>query len=163
MCWFLNQTFYISIRKTYICLCMHCRWTSSYQEGVGTYICLSVICYSFLWSLLPDKFSNNVQWPPIRDTRNYQLLVICHARSNVTSLNLSLRKRSKHNNKITKLCWNCEITDKKIISIKKKGQNTTKKSQSCVKIMKLPIKKLLVFFFRSTRIIRYVQKQRIGK
>jgi len=22
---------------------------------------LSVICYSFLWSLLPDKFSNNVQ------------------------------------------------------------------------------------------------------
>ena len=47
-------------------------------------------------------------------------MVICHARSNVTSLNLSL---------------------------KKKGQNTTKKSQSCVKIVKLPIKQLLVFFF----------------
>jgi hypothetical protein len=29
--------------------------------------------------------------------------------------------------------------------IKKKGQNTTKKSQSCVKIVKLPIKKLLVY------------------
>jgi hypothetical protein len=54
-----------------------------------------------------------------RDIRNYQLLVICNARSNVTSLNLSL----------------------------KKGQNTTKKSQSCVKIVKLPIQKLLVFFF----------------
>jgi hypothetical protein len=53
------------------------------------------------------------------NNRNYQLLVICHARSNVTSLNLSL----------------------------KKGQNTTKKSQNCVKIVKLPIKKLLVFFF----------------
>ena len=99
---------------------------------------LSVICYSFLWSLLPDKFT--------RDTRNYQLLVICHARSNVTSLNFSLKKRSKHNNKITQLCWNCEITDTKIISIKKKGQSTTKKSQSCVKIVKLPIKKVLVFF-----------------
>jgi hypothetical protein len=29
------------------------------------------------------------------DNRNYQLLVICHARSNVTSLNLSLKKRVK--------------------------------------------------------------------
>ena len=28
--------------------------------------------------------------------------------------------------------------------LKKKGQNTTKKSQSCAKIVKLPIKKLLV-------------------
>ena len=44
---------------------------------------------------LVTKFS----WPPTRDTRNYQLLVICHARSNVMSLNLSLKKRSKHNNK----------------------------------------------------------------
>jgi hypothetical protein len=56
-------------------------------------------------------------WPRTRDTRNYQLLVICHARSNVTSLNLSFKKR---------------------------GQSTTKKSQSCVKIVgncnKLPIK-----------------------
>jgi len=25
------------------------------------YECLSVTCYSFLWSLLPDKFSNHVQ------------------------------------------------------------------------------------------------------
>ena len=25
------------------------------------------------------------------------------------------KKRSKHNKKITKLCYNCEITDKKII------------------------------------------------
>ena len=41
---------------------------------------------------------------PTRDTRNHQLLVICHARSNVTSLNLSFKKRSKHNKKITKLC-----------------------------------------------------------
>ena len=41
-----------------------------------------------------------------------------------------------------------------MISIKKKGQNTTKKkSQSCVKIVKLPMKKILVFFFRSTRIV----------
>jgi hypothetical protein len=31
--------------------------------------------------------------------------------------------------------------------LKKKGQNTTTKSQSCVKIVKLPIQKLLVFFF----------------
>jgi hypothetical protein len=29
----------------------------------------------------------------------------------------------------------------------KKGQSKTKKSQSCVKIVKLPIRKLLVFFF----------------
>ena len=42
---------------------------------------------------------------------------------------------------------NCENTDNKIISIKKKGQSTTKKLQSCVKIVKLPIKKLLVFVF----------------
>ena len=33
---------------------------------------------------------------------------------------------------------------KKLLVLKKKGQNTTKKSQSCVKIVKLPIKKLLV-------------------
>ena len=66
-----------------------------------------------------------------RDIRNYQLLVICNARSNVTSLNLSL----------------------------KKGQNTTKKSQSCVKIVKLPIQKLLVFIFRSTRIIRSISDE----
>jgi hypothetical protein len=26
-----------------------------------TYIRIVVICYSFLWSLLPDKFSNKVQ------------------------------------------------------------------------------------------------------
>ena len=58
--------------------------------------------------------------PLTRDTRNYQLLVICHARSNVSSLNLSLKKKVKTQ------------------------QN---KSQSCVKIVKLPIKKLLVFFF----------------
>ena len=32
---YFNQTFYISIRKTYTCLCIHCRWTSSYHEGVG--------------------------------------------------------------------------------------------------------------------------------
>ena len=54
-------------------------------------------------------------WPPTRDTRNYQLLVICHARSNVTSLNLSLKT----------------------------------KSQSCVKIVKLPIETLLVLKKRS--------------
>jgi hypothetical protein len=49
--------------------------------------------------------------------------------SNVTSLNLSLKKKVKTQQKITKLCSNCGITDKKIItcSIKKKGQNTTKK------------------------------------
>jgi hypothetical protein len=35
----------------------------------------------------------------------------------------------------------------KLLVLKKKGQNTTKKSQSCVKIVKLPITKLLVFFF----------------
>ena len=85
-------------------------------------------------------------WPPTRDTRNYQLLVICHAWSNVMSLNLLLKKRSKHNKKITKLCCNCEITDIKLLVLKKKGQNTTK-SQSCVKIVKLLINKLLVFFF----------------
>jgi hypothetical protein len=31
-----------------------------------------------------------------------------------------------------------------LLVLKKKGQNTTKKSQSCVKIVKLQIKKLLV-------------------
>ena len=35
---------------------------------------------------------------------------------------------------------------KKLLVFKKKGQNTTKKSQSCVKIVNLLIKKLLVFF-----------------
>jgi hypothetical protein len=34
---------------------------------------------------------------------------------------------------------------KKSLVLKKKGENTTK-SQSCVKIVKLPIKQLLVFF-----------------
>ena len=67
----------------------------------------------------PINLVTTFSWPPTRDTRNYQLLVICHARSNVTSLSLSL---------------------------KKKGQNTTTKSQSCVKIVKWPTKKLIVFF-----------------
>ena len=62
----------------------------------------------------PINLVTTFSWPPTRDTRNYQLLVICHARSN------------KKNHK------------------------------SCVKIVKLLIKKLLVFFFRSTRIIRSI-------
>jgi hypothetical protein len=39
-----------------------------------------------------------------------------------------------------------KIPIKKLLALKK-GQNTTVISQSCVKIVKLPIKKLLVFFF----------------
>jgi hypothetical protein len=35
----------------------------------------------------------------------------------------------------------------KKLLVLKKGQNTTKKSQNCVKIVNLPIKKLLVFLF----------------
>ena len=31
-----------------------------YDENI-LYVTLSVICYSFLWSVLSDKFSNNVQ------------------------------------------------------------------------------------------------------
>ena len=52
----------------------------------------------------------------------------------------SLRKKGQNT---TKKSQSCEITDKKIISIKKKGQNTTKKSQSCVIIVKLQIKNVL--------------------
>jgi hypothetical protein len=36
---------------------------------------------------------------------------------------------------------------KKLLVLKKKGQNTTKISQSCEEIVKLPIQKILVFFF----------------
>ena len=41
------------------------------------------------------------------------------------------------------------IVKKKLLQSKtnKKGQNTTKISQGCAKIVKLPIKQLLVFFF----------------
>jgi len=60
-------------------------------------------------------------------------LVICHAQSNVTSLNLSLKKKVKTQQKNHKA--NCEITDRKLLVLKK-GQNTTK-SQNCVKIVKL--------------------------
>jgi hypothetical protein len=35
-------------------------WTFFLNERFSD-VTLSVICYSFLWSLLPDKFSNNVQ------------------------------------------------------------------------------------------------------
>ena len=91
--------------------------------------------------------------PPTRDTRNYQMLVICHARSNVTSLNLSLKKRSKHNKNITKLCYNCEITDKKVLVLKKKVI-TQQINHKAVLKLKIPIKKIISIFFRSTRIIR---------
>jgi hypothetical protein len=79
------------------------------------------ICVTVSFDLdYPINLVTTFSWPPTCDTRNYQLLVICHARSNVMSLNLSLKKKVK---------------------------TQQKKSQSCVKIMKLPIKKLLVFFF----------------
>jgi hypothetical protein len=76
------------------------------------------------------------------------MLVICHERSNVISLNLSLKKKVQNTTKKSqRYAKIVKLPIKKIISIKKKGQNTTKNSQSCVKIVKLPIKKLIVFFF----------------
>jgi hypothetical protein len=56
----------------------------------------------------------------------------------VTSLNLSLKK-GQNTTKKSQSCVKIEITDKTIISIKKK-MKTQQKSQSCVKIAKLPIK-----------------------
>jgi hypothetical protein len=56
----------------------------------------------------PINLVTTFSWPPTRDTRNYQLLVICHARSNVTSLSLSLKKKVKTQQKnhkaVLKLC-----------------------------------------------------------
>ena len=78
------------------------------------YLIISKVSFDLYY---PINLVTMFSWPPTRDTRNYQLLVICHARSNVTPLNLSFPKKFK--------------TQKK-------------KSQSCVKIVKLPIKKLLV-------------------
>ena len=48
------------------------------------------------------------------------------------------------------------IVKKKLSQSKtnKKGQNKTKQSQSCVKIVKLPIKNIYQYCFRSTRIIK---------
>ena len=66
----------------------------------------------------------------------------------MTSLNLSLKEKVKTQQKKSQSCVKIvKLPIKKSLVLKKKGQNTTKKSQSCVKIVKLPIKKLLVFFF----------------
>jgi hypothetical protein len=57
----------------------------------------------------PINLVTTFSWPPTRDTKNYQLLVICHARSNVTSLNLSLEKKVKmqqQNHKAVLKLWN---------------------------------------------------------
>ena len=57
----------------------------------------------------PINLVATFSWPPTRDIRNYQLLVICHARSNVTSLNLSLKKKVKaqqQNHKAVLKLWN---------------------------------------------------------
>ena len=87
-------------------------------------------------------------WPPTPDTRNYQLLVICHARSNVTSLNLSLKKKVKTQQKKSQSCVKIvKLPITKLLLLKKKVKTQQKKSQSCAKIVKLQIKKLLVFFF----------------
>jgi DNA topoisomerase VI subunit B len=62
------------------------------------------------------------------------------------------KKRSKHNQKKSQICVKIvKLLIKKLLVLKKKGQNTTTKSQSCVKIVKLPIKKLSVFFFSLIR------------
>ena len=77
-------------------------------------------------------------------------MVICHARSNVTSLNLSFKKKVKtqqKNHKSESCAKIVKLPIKKLLVLKKKGQNTTKISQSCEEIVKLPIQKILVFFF----------------
>jgi hypothetical protein len=63
----------------------------------------------------------------------------------VTSLNLSLKKKGENTTKKSQSCVKIvKLQIKKLLVLKKKGQNTTKKSQSFVKIVKLPITKLLV-------------------
>ena len=69
-----------------------------------TYIFIgNLLQFPLIFTTLMNLVST-FSWPPTCDTRNYQLLVICHARSNVTSLNRSFKKRSKHKKKITNLC-----------------------------------------------------------
>jgi hypothetical protein len=66
----------------------------------------------------------------------------------MTSLNLSLRKKVKNTTKKSQSCVKIvKLSIKKLLVFKKKGKAKQKKSQSCVKIVKLPIKKLVVFFF----------------
>ena len=121
----------------YIYMCVLCLWNLQIEDvyfkwlfGIlervilWWYIYLSLICYSFLWyTLLPDKFSNKFNVQLTTDSWYLKLSAVghCHALSNVTPVTKSfIKKRSKHN---------------------------TQKSQSWVKIVKLSIKKLLVFFF----------------
>ena len=59
-----------------------------------------------------------------------------------------IKKKGQNTTKKSQSCVKIvKLPIKKLLVLKKKGQNTTKKSQSCVKIVKLPITKLLVFFF----------------
>jgi hypothetical protein len=58
----------------------------------------------------------------------------------VTSLNLSFKKRSKQNKKKSQSCVTIvKLPIKKLLVLKKKVKTQQKKSQSCVKIVKLPI------------------------
>jgi hypothetical protein len=71
----------------------------------------------------------------------------------VTSLNLSLKKKGQNTTKKSQSCVKIvKLLIKKILVLKKKVKAQQQKSQSCVKIVKLLIKKILVFFFARQRL-----------
>jgi hypothetical protein len=79
---------------------------SIFIEEINTFIGNLLVSFDLYYLI---NLVTTVSWPPTRDTRNYQLLVICHERSNVTSLNLSLKKKVKtqqKNHKAVLKLWN---------------------------------------------------------
>ena len=79
---------------------------SIFIEEINTFIGNLLVSFDLYYLI---NLVTTLSWPPTRDTRNYQLLVICHERSNVTSLNLSLKKKVKtqqKNNKAVLKLWN---------------------------------------------------------
>ena len=93
----------------------------------------------------PINLVTTFSWPPTRDTRNDQMLVICHTRS----LNLTLKKKVKAQKKNHK---SVKSPIKKLLVLKKKVKTQQKKSQSC----EITDKNIISIFFRSTRIIRSI-------
>ena len=66
----------------------------------------------------------------------------------MTSLNRSLKKKGQNTTKQSQSCVEIvKLPIKNCLVLKRKVKTQQKKSQSCVKIVKLPIQKLLVFFF----------------
>ena len=104
-----NLLFWYRQRKTSLlyCFCWHMKNTFLFSCHMQIWLFIGNLLVSFdLY--YPINLVPTFSWPLTCDTRNYQLLFICHARSNVTSLNLSLKKKVKtqQNHKAVLKLWN---------------------------------------------------------